>query len=423
MGLFDKFKKYLAEDDTDEEESLPEDETPAEKKFSLKKIFGRRQRKTEDDDIPDDISNEVRQLESVRGIRASEAAAVQDFCEQLLEVSTHINEISKEYRLVTRYLTDIQRIEELPVDMANEIVEIAQKIDTLDKNRQMYVESKNLIPPEQYSIMQAYEDEIVDAIKSLYDMEMRDGVLKNDMGYLEGEKEELKYSRSEYADSISRIRVIIITILIIFLITNVMLIIYSVSTKHSVVLISLVTGLITTVAFVISFMQYKSIKREFRENEAKLKRAVSLQNKVKAKYVNNTNTSDYIYSKYGVSSGKELEYRWIQYNTMVSDAEKYNKANNNLKKLLDELILKLDRIGVEDSDVWTKQVNALIDRREMVEIKHSLNQRRQKLRENLAACDKIKQNAIVALTAAITENPGLEEVVKKQLSPYGVKVE
>ena len=36
--------------------------------------------------------------------------------------------------------------------------------------------------------MQRLEDDIPDTIKNLNDMEMRDSMLKNDMGYLEGEK-------------------------------------------------------------------------------------------------------------------------------------------------------------------------------------------------------------------------------------------
>lgn len=466
MGLFNRIRAYLAEEDSEEiEEANPKDkqddfslmdeieeditadisndisdfgeapedmeifpentneEEPRKKRFSLKGLFGRTKDKKEADNPDLELSKEVADFGNTISVRASELKAVQDFCEQLVDATTHMREISAEYSLVTRYLTDIQRIEELPVEMAKEIIEIATKIETLDKNRENYIQSKNLLPPEQYNTIAAHESEILDAIKNLYDMEMRDGVLKNDMGYLEGEKEDLKFMRDEFSDSIARLRGIIITILTIFLITNCMLIVYSVTTKNSVVLFSLFTGLIAVVAFTISYLQYRSIRHEFRENEAKIKRAVSLQNKVKAKYINNTNTVDYIYEKYGVSSAKELEYRYIQYNTMVSDREKYNKTNNNLKRLCDDLTLRLDRIGVEDPDVWTKQISALVDRREMVEIKHSLNQRRQKLRESMVSCDKIKSNANMALKLAMVENPGMEEIIKKQLAPYGIDVE
>ena len=432
MGLFDKFKRFLAEEDIDERadeadieqddtDEEAEEETEVEELGLFKKLFGRFARENDEDEEPS--REQLHQNISSAGYRVNEAEAVQDFCEQLVDVSSHMNEIAREYKLVTKYLTDIQRIEELPKTMADEINEIAAKIETLDKNRQMYIQSENLLPVEQYNLIAAHEEEVVTAIKNLNDMEMRDSALKNDMGYLAGEKEDLKYMRNEYAGNISKVRGIIITVLIMFLLTCGMLVIYTVMTRESITLYAAIAGVIAMLAFAIAYVYYIDLRRAFKENEAKLKRAISLENKVKVKYINNVNTVDYIYSKYGVNSGKELEYCWQQYNTMVRDAEKYNKANNNMKRYCDELVLKLDKIGVEDSDVWTKQTSALCDRREMVEIKHSLNVRRKKLRDNMLTCDKIKSNAITALKAAIDDNPVMEQFIKKQLAPYGIRVE
>lgn len=443
MGLFDKLKAYLAEEEPEEEaeevteateeepeldldeldiEEESEDELPK-KTFSLKKLFAKKKQKEEEaDEEEPEVSQEVKNV-SAASIKASEAKAVQDFCEQLVDVSTHIGEINREYALVTRYLTDIQRIEELPVNLAEDIIDTATKIEALEKNRQTYMQSEKLLSPEQYNVMATYEDDVIDAIKNLNEMEMREGMLKNDMGYLEGEKEDLKYMRNEYSNSIARIRGIVITILIMFLLTNAIFFIYAYTTKNDVMALSLFSGAVATLAFAIAFVDYQNVSKKFKENEAKIKRAVSLQNKVKAKYINNVNTVDYIYAKYGVNSSKELEYLWEQYNTMVRDAEKFNKTNNNLQRFCNDLVLKLNKIGLDDPDVWTKQTSALVDRREMVEIKHGLNVRRQKLRDNMVTCEKIKSNAITALNAAMEENPGISEFITKQLSPYGIKVE
>ena len=51
------------------------------------------------------------------------------------------------------------------------------------------------------------------------------------------------------------------------------------------------------ICFAVCYIQYANINRRVQENDAKLQRAISLLNKVKAKYVNNTNTLDYIYEK------------------------------------------------------------------------------------------------------------------------------
>ena len=98
-----------------------------------------------------------------------------------------MEDMKQEYKLVTDYLVDIQRIEELPVNLAVDIIDTAKEIERLDGNRSKYQQSENLLTTEQYRTMQRLEDDIPDTIKNLNDMEMRDSMLKNDMGYLEGE--------------------------------------------------------------------------------------------------------------------------------------------------------------------------------------------------------------------------------------------
>ncbi len=387
MGLFSKLKKRRVEEGAEETKT----DTP--------------------------ISPE---LEPALGKHLTEEDVVCDICDQLADITRQIKEISAEYTVVTKYLSDIQRIEELPVEMAQELVDLAGKIETLDKNRKQYIDSEKLLSPEQYNVMATHEEDMPGTIRNLYEMEQHHGALANDMGYLEGEKEDLKYMREEYSEGISRVRSVVVTVLVMFLITNMIFFIYAYTTKNNVVVYSLFTGAIAVLVFTIAYVRYGNLKRSFKENEAKIKRAVSLQNKVKAKYINNVNTVDYIYEKYGVNSCKELEYVWEQYNIMVKDAEKYNKANKNLKRLCDELTIRLSKLSLNDPDVWIKQASALVDRREMVEIKHGLIARRQKLRENLITSQRINENAFTALNAAQEANPALGEVINKQLAKRGL---
>ncbi|MBQ8413299.1 MAG: hypothetical protein IJX12_06820, partial [Lachnospiraceae bacterium] len=101
----------------------------------------------------------------------------------------------------------------------------------------------------------------------------------------------------------------------------------------------------------------------------------------------------------------------------------YMHANKGFKNHCDELVDIMTKIGVNDPLVWPKQTNAIIDRREMVEIKHSLNVRRQKLRERLVTCEKIRDNAYVALRAAVAANPGMENYITDMLKPYNITID
>ena len=443
MGLFDKFKAYLNEEDpADNEESLELEEANAEldedlddldgdedqegkpvKKFTwgaklksmIASVAGKKDSINMDDE---DVLEEVRQTRTVN----AEVKAVQDFCEQLVDMSYHMEDLKKEYQVVTSYLTDIQRIEELPIDMATELIENAKRIEMLDKNRHTYLQSENLLSMEQYKTIARLEDEVVDTIKTLNEMEQRDAMLKNDMGHLEGEKESLKYRRRDCSVGIDRLRAVLGTVLVLFLVTAMALIWYGLSTRANVTIPSLVLGAIVMVVFAACYAKYVDYKSEIKEADAKVKRAVSLLNKVKAKYINNTSTLDYIYEKYGVHSSKELEYMWAQYDTMNKDAMRYSQANNDFRVYCDQLVKRLEKIGVKDPLVWPKQTNALIDRREMVEIKHNLNMRRQSIREKMATCEKISDNAKIAIKASVELNPALESFVKEILTPFKVKM-
>ena len=132
---------------------------------------------------------------------------------------------------------------------------------------------------------------------------------------------------------------------------------------------------------------------------------------------------DYIYEKYDVNSVKELEYRWELYNQMQRDAKRYSQASEQYQRFCDELIKQLTNIGLSDPLVWPNQTSALIDRREMVEIKHGLNVRRQKIREKVASCEKIRDNAKDALNTAIRVNPGIESYIKELLASYNLSMD
>ena len=428
MGFFSKLKAYLNEEEPAEKPIGETTEHVAEDTAddltgepSAKGRFSKRKAKRALKQVSKEQSSEQISTHPKHGI-LDERQAVQDFCEQLVDVTNHMEEIKTEYRIVTNYLTDIQRIEELPIEAAEDINATAQMILQLDADRQAYLESEKLLPLEQYNTMAAYEDEVFDTIKKLNEMEMRDSMLKSDMGHLEGEKESLKYVRADDADRIERLRGVIITILVLFMLTSIGLFVYAASAKKAVTLYALAVGAFAVVAFAIAYARYVDIRKEVRESEAKLNRAISLLNKVKVKYINNVNTMEYIYRKYGVNSCKELEYRNELYQKMVRDEKRFDRADNDLRVQQERLEKKLDRIGVRDTGVWLSQVHAFVERSELTGIKQALMERRRNLSNRMTISEKIRDNACTALRAALADNPGMEEVINESLSPHNIAV-
>ena len=70
---------------------------------------------------------------------------------------------------------------------------------------------------------------------------------------------------------------------------------------------------------------------------------------------------------------------------------------------------------MRDAEIWLQQIPALLDNREMVEVKHSLNVRRQKLREQMKQNEEARQNSFVCVKGILTEHPELKEQAREVL--------
>lgn len=417
MGLIQKIKAYLNEED--------EEVDRLEEAIEKKRIDQRKKRMKQD--LAKKIVEQGLDTGEISTVKArhaveNERKTAMDFCEQLIDVANHVEETKREYQVVTEYLTDIQRIEELPPQMAEELVGVARNIDRLDNNKKVYLQSENLLSMDKFNTMEKYENDIIDTVKNLNEMEMRDTLLKNDMGHLEGEKEDLRFGRDDLADRIDHVRIFMVATLVLFLLVVSTMLVVALATKRNMTIPVLVAGAVAAFFFAVAYISSLTMNRELKDYVAKINRAISLLNKVKVKYINNVNALDYIYEKYDINSSKELERDWELYNQMVRDAKKYYQTNSELRDEESKLVKLLKSYGIKDAEVWTKQVHAFIDKRELVEIKHGLITRRQKLRERLGTCDKIQENANIGLRACVAENPGLESLILDMLAPHKITV-
>ena len=145
-------------------------------------------------------------------------------------------------------------------------------------------------------------------------------------------------------------------------------------------------------------------------------------NKVKIKYVNNTSTLEYLYGKYNIKSLRELEFLYDQYRIMVDEVRRFQKSSGDLREYSDSLSKILFAHGVKDPDIWVKQTPALIDPREMVEVKHSLNVRRQKLREQIAYNENLRVTGLKDIEDLLRRDPDLRDQVKRELDAYNIRM-
>lgn len=344
-------------------------------------------------------------------------------CDQIVDATYQMEDLRVEYEMVTSYFEDIQRIEELPQDARMEITDIAKRIAFLESETSAFLHSDDRISDENFRMIQGIEKNLSEVFGQLKELEDMDLKIKRDMKHLEAEKNSLEYLQESIDERQLKLRTFITSFGLVAVLSVLTLAVVGMLTKTSLVLPILLILFIVAVVAAMSVVLYKRLSYEFKLSEIKENRAINLMNKVKIKYINNTSTLEYLYSKYNIKSLRELEYLYDQYLLMVDEVRKYQKSSGDLRQFSDQLSKLLFSYGIKDPDIWTKQSVALIDSREMVEVKHSLNVRRQKLREQIAYNEKLRLDGLREIKEMLKANPGLRAQVKKELEIFHIKVE
>lgn len=344
-------------------------------------------------------------------------------CDQIVDATYQMEDLRVEYEMVTSYFTDIQTIEELPQNVRKEIMDIAKKIAFLENETSEFLHSDDRISDENFRMIQSIEPELSEVLGQLKDLEDMDMKIKRDMKHLEAEKNSQEYLQDNIENRQSKLRMFIACFGTVSVLLVVTLAVIGLLTENNLIIPILLILLVVAGMAALSVVTYRNLSYEFKLSEMRENRAINLMNKVKIKYINNTSTLDYLYSKYNIKSLRELEYLYDQYLIMVDEVRKYQKTSGDLREHTEALSKLLFSYGVKDPDIWTKQSLALIDSREMVEVKHSLNVRRQKLREQIAYNEELRLNGLKDIREMLKVNPELRDQVRKELEVYHINVQ
>ncbi len=104
---------------------------------------------------------------------------------------------------------------------------------------------------------------------------------------------------------------------------------------------------------------------------------------MKIKYVNIKNAVDYSCQKYHVKNSRDLTYVYEQYQAAVIEREKFQRTSEDLEYNSEKMLSILKKHNLYDAKVWLNYANAIVNEKDMVELKHNLIVRRQKLRNRM----------------------------------------
>lgn len=348
---------------------------------------------------------------------------VKDNCEIILESNRQIEEAKVEYQAVTSYLTDMQRIDMIPIEQRENLEEAARKIVSLSKDREKLQRKSSILSDMQYRLFERYELTLPKELSMIQDSEQYQIMIDQDMMHLEKERQALDDQEDEIVSKQSFLKGIAVTTCVVIALLFLLFAFLSIYSEASFTIPFLLTVLMGMISTLYIFLEARKNVSNVRMVQAKQNRQIMLMNKVKIKAVNNRSFLDYAYSKYMVDSYEQLRVSWEEYVRMKDEARRYQSNTELLEFFHNELIHELKKHGVADSEIWIYQPTAILDGKEMVEVRHRLNVRRQKLRERIDVNQKQRTDAMAAIKGIINNYPDSREEAEKLVRRYQLELE
>lgn len=395
MGLFDRLKKQKSNN------VIKEESFPLESKKESKAI-----------------------KKTIRlGTHSERLAYIKDNCEMIAESGRQIEEAKAEYQAVTSYLTDMQKIDLIPLEERGILEEAARNIYNLTKERNKLQNRNSILSDSQYRLFERYELQIPKELPSIKESEAYQLSIEQDLAHLEEEREALDFEQKDISNKQAFLKGIAVTTSIIILILFVFFAALSNNAKASFTVPFLLTVLMGMASALYIILEARKNVAAITMLQLKQNRLIMLINKVKIKSVNNRNYLDYSYNKYIVENSDELKTFWEEYVRLKDESRRYKTNTELIEFYNNELIHQLQKFGIKDSEIWIFQTSALLDNKEMVEVRHRLNVRRQKLRERIEINAKQKEDGLQAIQSTMNAYPDCKGEGEKMLRRYRIEIE
>ena len=303
--------------------------------------------------------------------------------DQIEEAGREIDSLNYEYNMVTSYLKDMEEIEALPLQEKAALETAAARVSSIRKEKAMTDGEKLKLADAKYRKFNAMDGDVEEGIEKLQETEIYQKKIKNDLKTLDNERQAYKIRRGELLGTLEDCQGMAVVCSVAVAVCIIALLFLQFGMGMNASWGYIIAGGGAAIFYTMLFLKYREAKGEYKRTMADINKLILLQNKVKIRYVNNTNLLDYLCMKYKVDSSKELIKLWNQYKEEKARRDAYRKAQIALDSTENELLHILRRCQIADPAIWLNQTDALLDHKEMVEIRHSLIVRRQSLRKRM----------------------------------------
>ena len=276
----------------------------------LKNIFSKKRKKTDEEesfDYGDWEQLALRRQEVDMTLPEEREKYVRALLEQSADSASALSDINREYSRVTSYLKDVDEIETLPDSEYDRLVSYANKILSLEQARKEIPEGESRMPEEEYRLIEQIEPEAEEALAKLKENEQYRELVKHDLRRLHAERQAYEIRRQELKSTMHNTKGMSLICICAMGCCFGMLLLFQFGLHMDSSVGYLLTGLVMAGVLVYVYVSYHEAEKELKRVTAGINKLILLQNRVKIRYVNNTNLLDYLYTKYHTESSAMLE--------------------------------------------------------------------------------------------------------------------
>lgn len=354
------------------------------------------------------IENMLAEIESeewVAGDVEDSKRVVKDCCEAIREIEYQRDAARSEYDKVSARLEDIQYIDQIAGEERETLISVCKRLMYLTQERNQYKNRSLTITDAQMRQFEPYEDVLATEVKKMYDGEMYQQAIEGDIEKLEEEKRKLHKQQKQMVENQRALKKMakVLIALILSLFVLFVVIYYALDTDMTYPYLGtiLLAAISSTVIFVESNRNRASVALTGR----KINKAIGLLNRVKIKYINNRSLLDYNHEKFHVDSAADFEKKWHEYCRAKEYERKFQENTKQLQLAENQLTSLLAERLVAEPDIWVSQTLAIVEPREMVEIRHALNVRRGKLRERISYNESARTSMLEKIDRIMEQTP------------------
>lgn len=349
----------------------------------IKKLLARFRRDSYEDFEEDvwELEDDERQIDYTNQEQRNDY--VRTCLEKMADATKELENLTFEYNMVTSYLKDMEEIEALPPEESEQLKDCAKRVSLLQDSKADFMGRPRRITDEKYRMIERMENQVEEGYRKITEAEEYQDLVRKDLNRLDGEKHAYLYRKNEVmriiADTKGMAVICVVALGLCILLLTLLQFFLDMDTQMGYYLAAGAAALVITIVYV----RHVDARKELRRVETGINKIILLQNKVKIRYVNNTNLLEYLYMKYGVKSAEELMKMWENYKIEKEEREKFRRAELDLDYCQQELLNILKCYQIQDPAIWLHQTEAILDHKEMVEIRHNLIIRRQSLRRRM----------------------------------------